>query len=37
MDKLVREVGPWVDKERFWNREKELADLISPGLVESTI
>jgi hypothetical protein len=28
MDKLVREVGPWVDKERFWNREQELADLI---------
>jgi hypothetical protein len=26
--KLVREVGPWVDKERFWNREQELADLI---------
>lgn len=28
MDKLVRGVGPWVDKERFWDREKELADLI---------
>ncbi len=28
MDKLVREVGPWVEKERFWDREQELADLI---------
>lgn len=28
MTKLVREVGPWVDKERFWDREQELADLI---------
>lgn len=28
MKKLVREVGPWVDKERFWNREEELANLI---------
>lgn len=28
MKKLVREVGPWVDKERFWDREEELANLI---------
>lgn len=28
MKKLVREVGPWVDKERFWNREQEFTDLI---------
>lgn len=28
MDKLVREVGPWVDKERFWDREEELTNLI---------
>ncbi|MCK4764124.1 MAG: ATP-binding protein [Candidatus Aminicenantes bacterium] len=28
MKKLVREVGPWVDKERFWNREEELENLI---------
>lgn len=28
MKKLVRNVGLWVDKERFWNREEELANLI---------
>ena len=28
MDKLVREVGPWVDKDRFWDRENELENLI---------
>ncbi|MCP5054132.1 MAG: ATP-binding protein [bacterium] len=28
MKKLVREVGPWVDKERFWNRENELEELV---------
>ncbi len=26
--KLIREVGPWVDKDRFWNREAEVAALI---------
>lgn len=28
MEKLVREVGPWVDKERFWDREAELENLL---------
>jgi hypothetical protein len=28
MKKLVREVGPWVEKDRFWNRETELAALV---------
>jgi AAA+ ATPase superfamily predicted ATPase len=28
MKKLVKEVGPWAEKERFWDRERELADLI---------
>lgn len=28
MNKLVREVGPWVEKDRFWNREEELRNLI---------
>ena len=28
MNKLVKEVGPWAEKERFWDRERELADLI---------
>lgn len=27
MSKLIREVGSWVDKDRFWNREKEIASL----------
>ncbi|MGE5344206.1 MAG: ATP-binding protein [Candidatus Omnitrophota bacterium] len=28
MNKLERAVGPWVEKERFWGRQKELGDLI---------
>ncbi len=28
MSKLIRDVGSWVDNERFWDREKEIANLI---------
>ena len=28
MNKLTREVGSWVDKDRFWDREEEIANLI---------
>jgi len=28
MSKLIREVGSWVDKDRFWDREEEIANLI---------
>ncbi|MCP4213132.1 MAG: ATP-binding protein [bacterium] len=27
-DKLITEVGPWVENERFWNREAEIESLI---------